>query len=89
MSTEKENSAAVGDQVERRVRVSKRQRDILRYALGWPKCFRNYFCTGEGSDDFPDCEALVEAGMMARHTRDGLPDYIYTVTDLGRAAVDG
>ena len=68
--------------------VSQRQRDILRHALGWPKNYRNHFCTGEGSDDFADCEVLVAAGMMARHKKGWVPDTIYTVTEQGRA-VDG
>lgn len=64
--------------------VSQRQRDILRHALGLPKNYRNYFCTGEGSDDFPDCEALVAAGMMVRDKRSWMPDYVYSVTEHGR-----
>lgn len=67
--------------------VSQRQREILRHALGWPKNYRNHFCTGEGSNDFADCEALVSAGMMTRNKRDWVPDIIYTVTEYGRAVV--
>lgn len=65
--------------------ISQRQHEILRHALGWPKDYRNHFCTGQGSDDFSDCEALVKAGMMARHQKSWVPDIIYTVTDQGRA----
>jgi hypothetical protein len=64
--------------------VSQQQREILRHALGWPKNYRNHFCTGEGSDDFADCEALVEAGMMTRHKKSWVPDIIYMVTKQGR-----
>lgn len=66
--------------------VSQRQRDILRHALGWPKNYRNYFCTGRGCDDFPDCEALVVAGMMVRDERSWVLDFIYSVTEQGRNA---
>ena len=66
--------------------VSKRQRDILRHALGLPKDYRNHFCTGEGSDDFLDCESLVAAGMMVRRQANWVPDYIYIVTEQGRKA---
>lgn len=64
--------------------ISKRQREILRHALGLPKDYRNHFCTGEGSDDFPDCESLVAASMMVRRQVSWVPDYIYIVTEQGR-----
>jgi len=62
---------------------SPRQDEIIRHALGirdGKPGYRNHFCTGEGSDDFADCEALVKIGAMERHTREWTPDYIYTVT---------
>ena len=64
--------------------MNKRERDIIRHALGWPKSYRNYFCTGEGSDDYPVCESLVEAGMMERGGGGWWPDNIYVVTAKGR-----
>jgi hypothetical protein len=39
--------------------ISKRQLEILRHALGWPKNYRNRFCTWPGTKDYADCEALV------------------------------
>lgn len=68
--------------------VSPQQREILRHALGWPKNYRNHYCTGEGSNDFPDCEALVAAGMMSRHKKSWTPDAIYIVTEEGRGVAD-
>lgn len=62
--------------------LSPRQHDIIRHTLGirdGKPGYRNHFCTGEGSDDFADCEALVAAGVMERRTRSWTPDYIYTV----------
>ena len=64
--------------------MNKRELGILRHALGWPKNYRNHFCTGEGSDDYPVCESLVEAGMMERHERSWCLDNIYVVTAKGR-----
>ena len=63
--------------------LSPRQDEIIRHALGirdGKPGYRNHFCTGEGSDDFADCEALVAIGAMERHTREWTPDFIYTVT---------
>ena len=55
--------------------ISDKQRDILRHALGVGRGrtagWRNHFCTGPGSDDYSDCEALVAAGLV-------------TATDIGR-----
>jgi hypothetical protein len=68
--------------------VTQRQADILRHATSWPKCYRNYFVTGEGSDDYADCEALVEAGLMERRQRDWVPDNIYVVTQAGKKILE-
>ena len=70
------------------------QRDILRHALGLgcsAREYRNHFVTGPGSTDYPHCEALVSAGLMAR--REGNPlsggDPVYTVTYEGKAVARG
>lgn len=47
--------------------ITDKQRDILRHTLGVGRGrigWRNHFCTGPGSDDYADCEALVAAGLM-------------------------
>jgi hypothetical protein len=62
--------------------LSVRQQGIIRNTLGiqdGKPGYRNHFCTGEGSDDFADCEALVAAGVMERRTRSWTPDFIYSV----------
>ena len=64
--------------------ISQRQRDILRHALGLPKNYRNYFCTGEGSNDFQSCEDLVAAGMMERCESSRMSNHFYRVTEQGR-----
>lgn len=85
MSTQQNQSSATQGLSELSGLVSQRQLKILRHALGWPKKYRNHYCTGEGSDDFADCETLVSAGMMTRHKKSWVPDYIYTVTEQGKA----
>lgn len=64
--------------------ISQKEVDVLRHALGWPKCYRNYFVTGEGSDDFTLCEKLVKKGLMFIHRVDWIPDNIYIVTQKGK-----
>ena len=78
-----ENNEAAGGASDVERVVSQRQLEILRHAVGWPENYRNHFCTGEGSDDFEDCEALVAAGIMTRHKKGWVPDYIYTVGEQG------
>lgn len=49
--------------------ITKEQRHILRHALGLTRgdeTYRNHFVTGEGSDNYDDCCALVDAGLMTR-----------------------
>ncbi|WP_242183296.1 hypothetical protein [Sphingomonas sp. CARO-RG-8B-R24-01] len=72
-----------------------RQLHILQHALGVDhygqgEQHRSHFVTGAGSDDYPDCIALVEAGLMWR--KDGATlmfggDDFFRVTDEGRAFV--
>lgn len=45
---------------------------ILQHSLGLDQYgrgtrYRNHFCTGPGSDDFDDCRALAEQGLMIDH----------------------
>lgn len=68
-------------------RISPRQLSIMRHATGWPKCYRNYYNTGPGTDDYADCEHLVAAGMMTRHSLSWVEGYIYTVTANGVEAL--
>ena len=75
--------------------ITDRQRDILRHALGVGRGrtagWRNYFCTGPGSDDYDDCEALVAAGLMTKRSGGPLSggDPVYRVTDAGQDALVG
>ena len=69
-----------------------RQREIILHALGLDngkRAYRNNFVTGQGSTDYPHCEALVTAGLMQRYDESKLfgGDYIYSVTKAGRAAL--
>lgn len=64
--------------------------EVMSHALGARSAtpgYRNHFCTGEGSTDYPICEALVVKGLMTKHTRNWTPDNIYVVTPAGRKFV--
>jgi hypothetical protein len=63
---------------------------ILQHSLGLDQYghgnqYRNHFVTGPGSDDFSDCMALVESGLMKRHNPREIygGDYCFTVTSAG------
>lgn len=76
--------------------VTKRQLLILRHAIGLNDDgrpgkageYRNHFVTGEGSDDYDDCKALVASGHMIRRAGSPLTggDDLFMVTDTGRFA---
>jgi len=67
---------------------------ILQHSLGLDQCgrgdsYRNHFVTGEGSDDFRTCMALLDAGLMRMSVRKawlGGMDTFF-VTDAGKAYV--
>jgi len=74
--------------------MTPKQRDILKHALGFGRGspgWRNHFCTGPGSDDYGDCEALVAAGLMTKRSGGPLSggDPVYCVTDAGQDALVG
>lgn len=67
---------------------------ILQHSLGVDKYgqgnqYRNHFVTGEGSTDYPDCEALVRAGLMVRQKGGRLTggDDAFFVTEEGKRYV--
>lgn len=69
--------------------MTPRQHELARHALGLPnkdaKSYRNYFVTGQGSDDYPDWEAMVNGGFALK--RGPLKifgyDYCYHLTRAG------
>ena len=71
---------------------------ILRHALGLDRDgrgrkYRNHFCTGEGSSDYPICEELVDRELMGKRVQIGHSqitgwDALYMVTEEGRKVVD-
>lgn len=71
------------------VKIPEAELDILKHSLGWPKSYRNHFCTGEGSTDYPHCMALVGKGLMTRRAGNPLTggDDLFHVTDAGKAAI--
>jgi hypothetical protein len=67
---------------------------ILQHSLGVDRFgqgnqYRNHFVTGEGSTDYPDCQALVAAGLMTRQKGGRLTggDDAFFVTEAGKAYV--
>jgi hypothetical protein len=73
--------------------LTKSQMGVLRHALGTgedgrKRSYRNHFVTGPGSDDFNDCVALVDGGLMTRRAGTALSgwDDVFTVTEAGRQA---
>lgn len=77
-----------------RVKSTNCQKEVMRHALGLnrsSKEYRNYFVTGEGSDDFQTCEALVALNFMVNKGKypfsDG--DNVYSVTPAGRFEITG
>jgi hypothetical protein len=68
--------------------LSHQQLHILKHSLGWPKCYRNHFVTGEGSKDYENCEELLRRGFMKVSKRDWIVDNIYVVTDEGKKIVE-
>jgi hypothetical protein len=74
--------------------MTPKQLGILRHALGLRtdgsgRPYRNHFVTGPGSDDYDDCKALVEQGLMIKlpgdNGLDGGND-CFRVTEAGREA---
>ena len=70
-----------------------KQLQILRHSLGLRddgkgREYRNHFVTGEGSDDYPSCVALVDAGLMTRCKGNALTggDDVFYATDAGKDA---
>lgn len=67
---------------------------ILQHSLGVDKYgqgeqYRNHFVTGSGSVDYPDCQALVSAGLMTRQKGGSLTggNDVFFVTDAGKQYV--
>lgn len=76
------------------VDITGKQLAIMRHALGrnspGPRDYRNRFVTGEGTDDYSDCERLVELGYM-ENNGDGnglLCGNYYLVTISGIAKLE-
>lgn len=72
--------------------ITPTQRAIMQHALGLQRNtreYRNHFVTGPGSDDYPDCRALVLAGLMRDHEASQITggDPWFSVTDEGRKAL--
>jgi len=74
--------------------LSDAQVHILRHSLGVPEgggedMYRNHFCTGEGSTDWPDCMALTARGYMTRRAGNPITggDDVFFVSEKGKETV--
>lgn len=70
------------------------QLSILQHTLGVDqhgqgRPYRNHFCMGPGTTDYPHCQALVAQGLMTQHAGGALSggSDIFMVTDAGKAFV--
>jgi hypothetical protein len=71
---------------------------VLQHALGRDQYgkrhraedYRNHFCAGEGHTDFATCREAVAQELMREHPPSALSggDYIFVVTEAGKAYVD-
>ena len=71
--------------------LSEAHGHILLHSLGLTHGrieYRNQFVTGEESTDYPDCMAMVEAGLMERRDFSALSggDWLFLVTYAGKKA---
>lgn len=76
------------------MKITEKELHILKHSLRIEhkdKSYRNHFCTGEGSKDYPICETLVSKGLMNKH-RNILNEiheqWIYSVSEKGRGVVE-
>lgn len=67
---------------------------ILQHSLGLDQygngeMYRNHFCTGPGSSDYPICTSLVERGLMVQRAGSQLTggDDLFFVTEAGKRFV--
>jgi hypothetical protein len=74
--------------------MTDKQRQLARHALGFPNkkntSYRNHFCTGEGSTDYPEWLEMVANGEAVRRTGPywGGDDMFYLTLKGGLAARD-
>ena len=73
------------------VQTTKKERNIMRHALGITgggSSYRNYFSTGPGCTDYEACQGLVDKGLMTVRKHPFCDDYLFYVTDAGKAEVE-
>lgn len=74
--------------------IEQKYLHILQHSLGLDKYgrgtqYRNHFVTGQGCDNYADCMALVEAGLMSHRAGNELSggDDVFIVTEKGKEHV--
>ena len=69
--------------------LSEERRHVLLHTLGLThgdEMYRNHFCTGPGTTDFPHCEGLIKQGLFVRRRGSELSagyDFFHA-TELGK-----
>lgn len=72
--------------------MTNQQKELARHALGLPNSqrtsYRNHFVTGDGSDDYADWMAMVQAGEARRRNGNALTggDDLFLLTTQGAKA---
>lgn len=66
--------------------ISSAEMNVLQHSLGGLKAYRNHFCTGEDTDDYPICSGLVEKGLMSVGRGGAMSggSYVFRVTEKGK-----
>ena len=72
--------------MKERPMLTEHEIHIMKHALGWPKCYRNFYAAG--GDDIKTCNNLVFKGAMIRKKSPVVSGEVYQVTPSGEKAVD-
>lgn len=74
--------------------TTSKQRGMMRHALGLKtrgvgerEGERNYYCASSGCDGYDELVALVDMGMMIQKRSPVSEDFVFHVTDKGKAAL--
>ncbi len=73
------------DLTKKVISLTKTEIDIIKHSLGVGRGEnRNYFCTSEGSLEYPSLEKMVKMGLMIKRKDPVSTDSMYHVTEKGK-----
>lgn len=91
VSCQKPNVRSTTEGSEMEILTSKKQRDMMRHAVGMSNNgtpgHRNYYCASIGCDGFDDLLALVGMGLMTKQKGSISEDFVFYVTDKGKQEI--